>query len=83
MTYTYYIIANYNDAEVTVATNDIEVAILSLMEHSDATLVTVSNGFTGEVLASVSVDSAPYFEDAFSLACFGYLVKSMYQGGER
>lgn len=79
MTYTYYIIANYNDAEVTVATNDIEVAILSFMEHSDATLVTVSNGFTGEVLASVSTDSAPYFEDAFGLACFGYLVKEMCQ----
>lgn len=79
MTYTYYVIANYNDAEVTVATNDIEVAILSLMEHSDATLVTVNNGFTGEVLASVSTDAEPYFEDAFGLACFGYIVKSMYQ----
>ena len=79
MTYNYYITANYNDAEVMVATDDIEIAILSFMEHSNATLVTVSNGFTGEVLASASTDADPYFEDGFGLACFGYIVKEMYQ----
>ena len=82
MAYNYYVIANYNDAEVTVATNDIEIAILSFREHLDATLVIVSNGFTGEILASASTDADPYFEDGFGLAYIGYIAKEMI-GGER
>lgn len=80
MAYAYTITAEYEDAVITVETNDVEVAILSLVEHANAVSTTVVDSFTGEVLAYFSIEFDPYFEDAFGLACFGYLVKSMYQG---
>lgn len=79
MAYAYTITAEYEDAVITVETNDVEVAILSLMEHANAVSTTVVDGFTGEVLAYFSIEIDPYFEPAFGLAYLGYFVKSMYQ----
>lgn len=82
MTYTYKIIAEYEDAAICVETNDVEVAILSLAEHANAISTTVVDGFTGEVLSYFSIELDPYFEPAFGLACLGYIAKEMI-GGER
>ena len=81
MAYNYTIIAEYEDAVITVETNDVEVAILSLVEHANAVSTTVVDGFTGEVLAYFSIEIAPYFEPAFGLACLGYIAREM-MGGE-
>lgn len=81
MAYAYTITAEYEDAVITVETNDVEVAILSLVEHANAVSTTVVDGFTGEVLAYFSIEFDPYFEDAFGLACLGYIAKEMI-GGE-
>ena len=77
MAYAYTIIAEYEDAVITVETNDVEVAILSLAEHINAVSTTVVDGFTGEVLAYRSIEFDPYFEPAFGLACLGYIAKEV------
>ena len=82
MAYAYTITAEYEDAVITVKTNDDEVAILSLVEHTNAVSTTVVDGFTDEVLAYSSIEFDPYFEPAFGLAYLGYIAREMI-GGER
>lgn len=82
MAYAYTITAEYEDAVITVETNDVEVAILSLVEHTNAVSTTVVDGFTDEVLAYSSIEFDSYFDPAFGLACLGYIAREMI-GGER
>lgn len=82
MAYNYTITAEYEDVVITVETNDVEAAILSLVEHANAVSTTVVDGFTGEVLAYFSIEIDPYFEPAFGLACLGYIAREI-MGGER
>ena len=75
-TYTYNIIANYDDCEIEVKTNSIETAICALLEHAESCApVDVVNGFTGEVLATANHDE-PYITEEWSLMVLGWLAKT-------
>ena len=65
----------YDDAEVTVKTNDPEIAILEMMK-ADAKGVHahVTDGYTGEVLAIVN-HTKQFATPAFSLMVMGFLFK--------
>ena len=47
----YNVIAYYDDATITCETNDINVALTFLLEHSDVH-IEVIDGFTGEILCA-------------------------------
>ena len=78
-TYTYNIIANYDDCEIEVKTNSAETAICALLEHAEnGVLVDVVNGFTGEVLATANHDE-PYITEEWSLMVLGWLMKTAWE----
>ena len=72
----------YDDAEVTVKTNDPEIAILELLK-ADAKGVhaNVSDGFTGEVLAIVN-HPEQFATPEFSLMVMGFLFKMEQEAAE-
>ena len=73
----YVISVFYDDAEVDVKTNDVEIAILEML-RADKTgnHAHVCDGETGEVLAVVnSPDGERYCTEEFSLMTLGFLFK--------
>ena len=74
----------YPDAEVTVKTNDPEIAILEIL-RADANGIhaNVTDGYTGEVLALVnSPDGERYCTEEFSLMTLGFLFKMEQEAAE-
>ena len=78
-TYTYNVIAIYDNCEIEVKTNSADVAICALMEHAEKGVpVYVTNGFTGEVLATANYDE-PYITEEWSLMVLGWLMKTEWE----
>ena len=74
----------YPDAEVTVKTNDPEIAVLEIL-RADANGIhaNVIDGYTGEVLALVnSPDGERYCTEEFSLMTLGFLFKMKQEASE-
>ena len=69
----YNVAAYYDDATITCETNDINVALTFLLEHSDVH-IEVIDGFTGEILCAQNCED-PILEDAFGMCLLGFLVK--------
>ena len=78
-TYTYNVIATYDDCEVEVKTNSADTAICALLEHAEnGAPVYVTNGFTGEVLATANYDES-YITEEWSLMVLGWLMKTTWE----
>ena len=78
----YVISVFYADAEVTVKTNDPEIAILELLRADmNGTHAHVCNGDTGEVLALVNHPDQ-FATDEFSLMILGVLMKHSWEQEE-
>ena len=80
----YVISVFYDDAEVNVKTNDVEIAILEML-RADKTgnHAHVCDGSTGEVLALVnSPDGERYCTEEFSLMTLGFLFKMKQEASE-
>lgn len=78
ITMTYNVIANYENAKVTVETNDVNVAIADFMEKLEqGVAVDLVDGFTGEVLAYTNQpnrDEPSYYTAEMSLMILGWLM---------
>ena len=73
----YVISVFYDDAEVDVKTNDVEIAILEMLKADNTgNHAHVCDGSTGEILAIVnSPDGERYCTEEFSLMTLGFLFK--------
>ena len=73
----YVISVFYDDAEVDVKTNDVEIAILEMLKaDKTGNHAHVCDGATGEVLAIVnSPDGENYCTEEFALMTLGFLFK--------
>ena len=73
----YVISVFYDDAEVDVKTNDVEIAILEMLKaDKTGNHAHVVDGFTGEVLAIVNnPDGKNYSTQEFALMTLGFLFK--------
>ena len=73
----YVISVFYDDAEVDVKTNDVEIAILEMLKaYKTGNHAHVCDGATGEVLALVnSPDGERYCTEEFALMTLGFLFK--------
>lgn len=73
----YVISVFYDDAEVDVKTNDVEIAILEMLKaDKTGNHAHVCDGNTGEVLALVnSPDGERYCTEEFALMTLGFLTK--------
>ena len=73
----YVISVFYDDAEVDVKTNDVEIAILEMLKaDKTGNHAHVCDGATGEVLALVnSPDGERYCTEEFALMTLGFLFK--------
>lgn len=80
----YVISVFYDDAEVTVETNDPEIAILEILRaDKNGNHALVCDGITGEVLALVnSPDGERYCTEEFSLMTLGFLFKMEQEASE-
>ena len=79
MTYTYNIIANYDDCEIEVKTNSADTAICALLEHAEnGAPVMVVDGNTGEIYAMTNCDE-PWITEEWSLMVLGWLMKTMWE----
>jgi hypothetical protein len=80
----YVVESFYDDAKVTVETNDPEVAILEMMQRDmEGVHAHVVDGFTGEVLAIVnSPDGENYSTQEFALMTLGVLMAYHWEEGE-
>ena len=75
-TYTYNVIAIYDDCEIEVKTNSADVAICALMEHAERDVpVMVVDGFTGEIHAMMNCED-PWITEEWSLMVLGWLMKT-------
>ena len=80
----YVISVFYDDAEVDVKTNDVEIAILEMLRaDKNGNHAHVCDGETGEVLALVnSPDGERYCTEEFSLMTLGFLFKMEQEAAE-
>ena len=80
----YVISVFYDDAEVDVKTNDVEIAILEMLRaDKNGNHAHVVDGFTGEVLAIVNnPDGENYSTQEFALMTLGFLFKMEQEASE-
>ena len=80
----YVISVFYDDAEVDVKTNDVEIAILEMLKaDKTGNHAHVVDGFTGEVLAIVNnPDGERYCTEEFALMTLGFLFKMEQKAAE-
>ena len=80
----YVVESFYDDAKVTVETNDPEVAILEMIQRDmDGVHAHVLDGFTGEVLAIVNNPSGEnYSTPEFALMTLGGLMAHLWESEE-
>jgi len=78
----YAISVFYSDAEVTIKTDDPEIAILELLRaDTNGNHAHVCDGYTGEVLALVNHPDQ-FATDEFSLMILGVLMKHLWEQDE-
>jgi nitrogen fixation/metabolism regulation signal transduction histidine kinase len=79
MTYNYRVNAKYAFEEIDLQTNDVEKAIRFMLDSAEnGAVVTVTDGFTGEVLATAN-DGEPYITTEWSLMTLGLLMKNTWE----
>ena len=85
MNYKYVVESFYDDAKVTVETNDPEIAILEMVKMDmEGTHAHVLDGFTGEVLAIVNNPSGEdYAIPEFALMSLGWLMAHQMEQEEK
>ena len=78
-TYTYNVIAAYDDCEIEVKTSSADVAICALMEHAEKGVpVMVVDGFTGEIYTMTNCDE-PWVTEEWNMMILGWLMKTVWE----
>lgn len=78
-TYTYNVVANYDDCEIEVKTNSADTAICALIEHAEnGAPVMVVDGFTGEIYVMTNCDE-PWATEEWSMMILGWLMKTVWE----
>lgn len=80
MTYTYILTFEYPEKVVEIKTNDIFEIMRELDKPMTTDVVTIVNGFTGEVLFHHENGEKPYGTKEFDLMCLGWI--SLTENGE-
>lgn len=79
MAYAYQVNAKYKFEEIDIQTNSVERAIRFMLDSSEnGAVVVVTNGFTGEILATAN-DEEPYVTEEWSLMVLGLLMKTAWK----
>lgn len=79
MAYAYRVNAKYESEEIEIQTNSVERAIRFMLDSSEnGAVVVVTNGFTGEILATAN-DEEPYVTEEWSLMVLGLLMKTAWE----
>ena len=72
----YTVIAEYENAEVTIKTNEINVALETFFEHQgEGVRVTLSDGFTGELYVTAN-DGENYIVEEWTYLILGWLMRN-------
>jgi hypothetical protein len=72
----YTVIAEYDNAEVTVKTNEINVALETLFSHQEeGAKVMLTDGFTGEIYVTAN-DGENYIVEEWSYLILGWLMQN-------
>lgn len=76
MTYTYRVNTKYEFEEIDIQTNSADKAIRFMLDAVECgAVVTVTNGFTGEVLATANHEE-DYITEEWSLMILGWLMQN-------
>ena len=79
MAYAYQVNAKYKFEEIDIQTNSVERAIRFMLDSAEnGAVVVVTNGFTGEILATAN-DEEPYVTEEWSLMVLGLLMKTAWK----
>ena len=79
MTYAYQVNAKYKFEKIEIQTNSVERAIRFMLDSAEkGAVVVVTNGFTGEILATAN-DDEPYITEEWSLMVLGLLAKTVWK----
>lgn len=79
MAYAYQVNAKYKFEEIDIQTNSVERAIRFMLDSAEkGAVVVVTNGFTGEILATAN-DEEPYTTEEWSLMVLGLLMKTAWE----
>ena len=79
MTYAYQVNAKYKFEKIEIQTNSVERAIRFMLDSAEkGAVVVVTNGFTGEILATAN-DEEPYVTEEWSLMVLGLLMKTAWK----
>jgi hypothetical protein len=76
--YAYTVTAYYDDAQVTTQTSDVEVAIATLMHHTEQGVrVEVTDNYTGECYVIANIEE-PHITTEWALMINGWLMAQMW-----
>ena len=79
MAYAYQVNAKYKFEKIEIQTNSVERAIRFMLDSVEkGAVVVVTNGFTGEILATAN-DEEPYATEEWSLMVLGLLMKTAWK----
>ena len=79
MAYAYQVNAKYKFEEIDIQTNNVERAIRFMLDSAEkGAVIVVTNGFTGEILATAN-DEEPYVTEEWSLMVLGLLMKTAWK----
>ena len=79
MAYAYQVNAKYKFEKIEIQTNSVERAIRFMLDSAEkGAVVVVTNGFTGEILATAN-DEEPYVTEEWSLMVLGLLTKTAWE----
>ena len=79
MAYAYQVNAKYKFEKIEIQTNNVERAIRFMLDSAEnGAVVVVTNGFTGEILATAN-DEEPYATEEWSLMVLGLLMKTAWK----
>ena len=79
MAYAYQVNAKYEFENIEIQTNSVERAIGFMLDSAEnGAIVVVTNGFTGEILATAN-DEEPYITEEWSLMVLGLLAKTVWK----
>lgn len=79
MAYAYQVNAKYESEKIEIQTNSVERAIGFMLDSAEnGAVVVVTNGFTGEILATAN-DEEPYATEEWSLMVLGLLMKTNWE----
>lgn len=76
--YAYTVTAYYDNAQATIQTSNVEVAIATLMHHAEAGVrVEVTDNYTGELYVLANVEE-PHITTEWALMINGWLMSQMW-----